>query len=353
MADIMDTGSETILDRPASGGEPRLEAGKVGEGARCWIITDGKRGMDVQCEGVASALGLAYEFKHVTPRPPWRLLAPWGPVAPHERFGRAPSPFAPPWPAVAIASGRQSIPYMRALGRHAGAATFRVVLQDPKTGPGVADLIWVPQHDRRRGANVFTTITAPHSFSPARLEALRQETPAAIAGAARPRLAIVLGGPNAVYRFDKEDAARLAAVVSSLMSEVGSVLLTPSRRTPRHLLDAVLEATEGRSRIVWDGSAPNLYPYFLANADHFIVTADSVNMVSEAVATGRPVHVFEPRGGSRKFRRFHNALIAHGAIRMVTGARLRLENWSYVPLYSAAEIAEEIVRRMDLHKSGR
>src|SRR3990170_6586962 len=36
-------------------------------GARGWIITDGKAGMDVQARGVADALGLAYEMKRVGP----------------------------------------------------------------------------------------------------------------------------------------------------------------------------------------------------------------------------------------------------------------------------------------------
>ena len=34
-----------------------------------------------------------------------------------------------------------------------------------------------------------------------------------------------------------------------------------------------------------------------ANADAILVTADSVNMASEAAATGAPVHVFWPGGG--------------------------------------------------------
>ncbi len=37
-------------------------------GARGWIITDGKAGMDVQVRGVADALGLAYEQKLVEPK---------------------------------------------------------------------------------------------------------------------------------------------------------------------------------------------------------------------------------------------------------------------------------------------
>ena len=107
-------------------------------GARGWIITDGKAGMDVQVRGVADALGLAYEQKLVEPKGLSKIIAPWGPVARVERFGEPGGRFGPPWPVIAIATGRASIPYIRALKRKAGPQTYTVVLQDPKTGPGTA-----------------------------------------------------------------------------------------------------------------------------------------------------------------------------------------------------------------------
>ena len=177
-------------------------------GLRAWVITTGMAGMDVQTQGVAEALGLDYEMKRVDPKGFWRFAAPWGPVAPAERFGEPGSQFAPPWPEVAISLGRGSVPYMRALRRRAGPRTFTVVMQDPKTGLDTADMIWVPEHDRLRGANVFTTLTAPHGFTPKRLAELRRAMPSEIAALPGPRIAVVLGGKNAVYKFRDEDDAR-------------------------------------------------------------------------------------------------------------------------------------------------
>ena len=135
------------------------------------------------CRRAASPMRWASPMSRSTSRrrASTKIMAPWGPVARAERFGEPGSHFAPPWPEVAIATGRASIPYIRALKRTAGPATYTVVLQDPKTGPGTADLIWVPAHDRRRGSNVITTPTSPHSFSAARLAELRRDVPPAIA----------------------------------------------------------------------------------------------------------------------------------------------------------------------------
>jgi len=314
-------------------------------GLRAWVITAGMTGMDVQAQGVAEALGLAYEMKHVDPKGIWKFAAPWAPVAPGERFGKPGSRFAPPWPDIAISLGRNSVPYMRALRRRAGPGTFTVVMQDPKTGLNTADMIWVPEHDRLRGANVFTTLTAPHSFTAARLTELRCVVPPPIAALPAPRVAVMLGGKNAIYQFRDEDDARLGSALESLGRLGASFLVTPSRRTPARLLAVVEQATRSFPRILWEGGTPNPYADFLAHADILIVTADSVNMTGEACATGRPVLVFTPSGGSPKFRRFHRALEARGATRPLPERLDALPAWSYEPLHSVDDIAREIERR--------
>jgi hypothetical protein len=124
-----------------------------------------------------------------------------------------------------------------------------------------------------------------------------------------------------------------------------SFLVTPSRRTHQRLVRAVERATQGAPRFIWDGSGTNPYPAFLAIADLFVVTGDSVNMTGEPCATGKPVYVFEPSGGSAKFRRFHDALRRYGATRPLPETARTLEGWSYEPIHSAAQIAREIERR--------
>ncbi|MEW5962511.1 MAG: mitochondrial fission ELM1 family protein [Pseudomonadota bacterium] len=332
-------------DSNGSGGAHAAATHRPLAGASAWIVTDGKAGMDVQAKGVADALGLAYTMKRVAPKGIYRIAAPWGPVAPAERVGKPGSAFAPPWPKVVIATGRASIPYVRAIKRRAGPATYTIVLQDPKTGPGTADLIWVPAHDKRRGANVVTTPTAPHSYSPARLALLRAELPSEIAALPSPRIAVILGGKNGVYKFTDADDDRLERSLKSLAALGASFLVTPSRRTHKRLLAKVVAATADHPRIVWDGEGANPYPHFLAAADALVVTADSVNMTGEACATGRPVYVFTPSGGSDKFRRFHAALAAHGATRPLPEAVSEIGGWTYPALDSAAMIAREIELR--------
>ena len=81
----------------------------------------------------------------------------------------------------------------------------------------------------------------------------------------------------------------------------------------------------------------------LGLADAVIVTADSVNMVSEAAATGKPVHVVTLEGGSAKFARFHRAMEEAGITRPFRGA---IESWGYRPPDEAARAAAVIRDRL-------
>lgn len=321
------------------------EATGVVRGKRAWIISDGKAGHEIQMLGVAEALGVAAEVKRIAePGAISKLTAPYGRPPRAAHFGASGSNFAPPWPDIAFATGRLTTPYIRALKRRAGMKTFTVILLDPKTGPRSADLFWVPEHDARRGANVVTTLTSPHRYGPARLAKLRADMPAAIAALPRPRVAVLIGGPNGDYRYGPGDLTRFVEALTGLADSGAGLMITASRRTPPDLLDAIDQVTASARRILWRGEGDNPYPHFLAHADAFLVTADSVNMVGEAAATGKPIHVFHPDGGSPKFDRFHAALRAKGITRAL-GAPFVLETWSYAPLDSARTIADEIERR--------
>lgn len=313
-------------------------------GKRAWLITDGKAGMMTHVRGLAEALGVVAENRIVDPKGAYKFFSPYGPAPKAEMFGPE-GLFKPPFPAIAIASGRLAIPYLRALKKAAGHRIFTVYMQDPRTGAKTADMIWVPAHDRLRGTNVIVTLTSPHGFSAARISELRKTVPDDIAALPHPRVTVVLGGKNKVYRFSEEADRRFAASLGALAKAGCSFMITPSRRTHPELLRLVDEATRGAPRILWDGTGENPYPQFLAQADALVVTADSVNMCGEACATGRPVYVFTPDGGSKKFGRFHAALREYGAVRELSETIRALETWDYVPLDAASVVAREVESR--------
>ncbi len=309
---------------------------------RALVIGSGKAGHETNAKGVAEALGAETEFRRIAPRALFERLAPWGPMDFRERGVFLKRPL----PDIVIACGRATVPYIRAMKKAGGERLFAVFLQDPRASRRSMDLIWAPAHDRLRGPNVLTTLTSPHPFSARRLAAARAAPDVRLVGLARPRCAIVLGGPSGAQHFTPADVERLREAARAIVGQGYSVMATPSRRTPPELLAAVRDGAAGQPAFVWDGAGENPYPAMLALADAILVTGDSANMVGEAVATGAPVHIFEPGGGaSPKLAAMIGGLIAIGAARRFAG---RIERFDYYPIDSSVEIAAEIRRRFPI-----
>jgi hypothetical protein len=329
-----------------SGPEPSQhpESIPIDRSLRVWVLTGGAIGFEVQALGVAEALGVAPVVKRIAPPAPWRWLAPWGPAAPDASV-------APPWPDILIASGRQSIPYARKIRKLARGRTFVAVLQNPAVDPAAFDFVWAPAHDRLDGANVHSTLVSPNRLTPDRLEREAEKIAPLIAHLPHPRVAVLLGGSNAVYRLTDDIARRIGEQLATLADSFhAGLMVTPSRRTGDAQMRIVCDRLRGKPAVVWDGAGDNPYFGFLGSADAIVVTCDSVNMVGEAAATGKPVHVIEFDGGSPKFRRFLDAMYAHGAARPFSG---RLENWGYVPLNATRDIAAAIVSAFRAHSAAK
>ena len=116
-------------------------------------------------------------------------------------------------------------------------------------------------------------------------------------------------------------------------------MITPSRRTGEENLVILQDALCSTSAYIWDGQGANPYYGMLGLADVIITTCDSVNLVSEACSTGKPVMVIELPGGSDKFRRFHQAMRDDGMTRSFAG---KLEQWNYAPLDDMRLVADRV-----------
>jgi uncharacterized protein len=310
----------------------------------CLILTDGKIGMVKQCLGLARALGQDPEIKTVDLRRPWTWLPPGLIPASINVITAGSTPLAPPWPDLLIASGRKSVAPAQAIRKASGGQTFCIQIQDPGIAVGSFDLVVAPAHDRLRGDNVVSTLGAMQGVDPDAIEGARVAFADQVARLPRPLAGVLLGGDNAVYRMTPALGETLAMQLRVLAADHGwGLAITPSRRTPEFVLDAIRNALDGLDVDIWDETGPNPYLGILAHADSIIVTGDSVNMVSEAAATGKPIHVVHLEGGSKKFTRFHEAMAARGITRAFTGA---LEHWTYEAPDDMVVVAEEVRKRM-------
>ena len=314
-----------------------------------WVVTDGRAGIENQALGVAEAVArlrpAEIVVKHILWRPwlrrlPTRLV-PW----PRLVLDPTSDQVAPPWPDLWIANGRASIPLSIAMRRWSGGRTLVVQLQDPLRDPALFDVVAPPGHDELEGANVFPLIGAPNRIKGEALERASRDF-AALADLPRPRLAVLVGGRSRAFDLPPERASALAAEIDAALEQTGgSLLMTFSRRTPaaaRALLKARLAHRPG---LIWDGSAdelgPNPFTAILAHSDHILVTEDSINMVTEAASTGKPVHILRLHGAQARKDRFHAELRKRGVTRPFDGA---LSTWTYEPLAETERLAKHLIR---------
>lgn len=314
-----------------------------------WVVSDGAAGNVRQAMALARALAAAtgrfpdastsdqaaataLASQAPAPGEPrvWRLQAraPWRQAAPHrlpgsERaFGDAFRLALSRPPRLAIGCGRLGALATRLL-RDAGAKVVQVL--DPRIAPHHWDAVVAPEHDRLRGANVVTLQGSLHEIDATWLRWARTRF-ASLAVLPAPRSLLLLGGPIRNVPLDWHWWQRTRATLQALHArEGGSVSICASRRTPEWLQTAVrrdLAPTDAGSDdasagIVWLGPADGVNPYagLLAHADRIIVSPDSVNMLSEAAATGADVRIAGPDVARGKHAKFIASLLNLGAAR--------------------------------------
>lgn len=279
-----------------------------------WVISDGAAGNERQALALTTALGLPTRVLALPLRAPWAWFAPrripGGRLAldPRDRHG-----FAPPWPDLAVGCGRAAALLTRMLRDLSRGECFSVQILDPRIDARHWDAVIAPRHDRLAGANVLRTLGSLNPVDDGWLASGREAFPD-FGALPRPRVAVLVGGPRRGIEFDGTLAQRLGALVGELVHG-GSVLATTSRRTPvtfaADLRAALPVAAPGT---FWAGAGANPYPGILGWADRIVVTPDSVNMLSEACATGVPVHTVATGALPGKIARFHSALRERGLL---------------------------------------
>ncbi len=311
----------------------------------CWVVTDGKAGMESQCLGLAQALGITPVVKRVRLRPFWRVVTPYLRLGGRRQFAPESDSLAPPWPNLVIATGRQSIAAALWIKSASRGHTRLVQLQNPGFAWNRFDLIVVPEHDRLFRANVISTRGALHRITPSLLARSREQWARVFAPLPRPRIAVLIGGSNSAYRLGPTEMEKLARkLVACAHSMQGSLMVTPSRRTGREAMQAFTRAVAGVPNHMWDMQGENPYFGILASADFIVVTSDSVNMISEAASTGKPVYVEHLPGGSAKSARFLDGLREAGIVRDFAG---ELAPYAYAPpddMTAVVECVQQLLR---------
>jgi uncharacterized protein len=276
----------------------------------CWVITDGAAGNRRQALALAEALTPSIREFSVELRAPWAWFAPRLLPGGRLALSRRQARLEAPWPALVIGCGRTAAWATRQVRDWSGGRTLAVQILDPRIAPGHWDLVVAPKHDQLHGDNVLTPLGSLNPIDDTWLADARDAF-APFGDLPGPRVGLLLGGARHGAAYDASElAALLEAVKRRQAREGGSVMAVASRRTPTAVLPMVRAALHDVPGFLWapGDEDPNPYPGVLGWADRLVVTPDSVNMLSEACATGRPVHTLVAAPLPAKLERFHAEL---------------------------------------------
>ena len=308
------------------------------------MLTTGEAGMHSQAMGLADAVGLPVVEKRAGVKRPWSWL-PGGLVpVPLSALDTPDGALLPPWPRLVVACGRRSIGAALAVKRSSRGRTLAAYVQHPELARPQFDLVAALPHDGVAGPNVVTVRTALHPITPARLILAGAEWRHRLAPRGERLLGVLLGGDNARYRLSATIMARLVAILKRAHAEHGySVVITPSRRTgeePKRFLAQALAGSAWAS--IWDGEGPNPYAGILALSERLIVTGESISMISEALATGKPVHVLPLEGRGGRHDAFLKRIVGERLVSLIGTDDLDWKFAGQKPVYSTAEPARRI-----------
>ncbi|WP_297443064.1 mitochondrial fission ELM1 family protein [Acidocella sp.] len=319
--------------------DARARAGQSQRMVDVRIFCTDLAGLRSQALGLAEAAGLAHELSTLRFRKPWASIPTNFWLLPKLAVGA--EAFRAPLPPVVMGVGGAGARVAAALR---GINTAAVAVQHPRMRLSRFDAILAARHDGISGANVIITRTALHRVTAARLAAERAIWAPRFAHLRRPLVAVLLGGSNGRYRFEAPEAAALAANLARIAPGCGLVI-TPSRRTGPEVVAHLRAVLEPLGAWIWNFEGENPYFGMLACADAIIATADSVSMVSEAVATHAPVYLVRLPGKSTRIGAFMDELARDGRVRNFEG---QLDLWPVQPLDDTAEAGAELRRRLGL-----
>lgn len=257
---------------------------------RIWILSGGRVGDLKQMQVLAANLGWPVIVKNLVFTNQFLSSFPF--LAPRLLNKTAKRTLSDPLPDLIICAGSRTAAVALSLKQYRKSRVKIVCLARPKGNYASFDLIiTTPQFDLPKASNILKLnlpLTEKNLSVNPRLTTLP-----------RPHTVVLVGGASSPYVLDENVARLLAERIDSYVRGTnGTLLLATSLRTGVDVDKVFVELlTVPRECFFWSAQPAqqgnNPYRDYLAVADEIIVTADSVSMAADAIATGKPVFVYD------------------------------------------------------------
>lgn len=206
------------------------------------------------------------------------------------------SDLSAPWPDLVLTAGRRNEPVARWIKQQSGGKTRLVHLGRPWAPLAAFDLlVTTPQYFLPEQENILHNQLPLHRVNEAAIASAVNDWQVELEAFPRPRIAVLLGGNSGPYTFTAVAAQKMGQLVNQLARQQrASLLISSSSRTPVSAFHAFEREIDVPSYFYrWhQDDQHNPYLAYLGTADSFVVTAESMSMLTEAAATGKPLFIY-------------------------------------------------------------
>lgn len=313
-----------------------------------WILADNRPGTFLQSIGLAEELGLEYKvinlaYSIFSALPNFLLSSSLLRLSNQSQKSLQDFNYLP---KIIISAGRKSAPIALYLQKKSGNSTKIIQIMNPNLNFKKFDFVILPQHDNIDASafpNVISTIGSLTKTNEKAISSEKEKFSSEFKNIDKTKIALLVGGSSKKTEFDKNSAEKLAKIASNIAKNMDATLLIlNSRRTSAEITLAIkLNLNCDFKFFDWEEVKDN-NPYLaiVGYSNFFIVTGDSVSMISECASTGKPLYIFDEKNiSTKKHRRFHHNLFDENYARKLENGINILENFSHKKLQETKRVA--------------
>ena len=283
------------------------------------MIRDGTKGMQSQSLALAKSIGL--EYKLIEVKPFWLSR-----IFPSFLAGRFSIPLSN---NDKILCSYDSRVILTCAARMAGISIglkrffknhynnlFTIHIQNPKLLINNFDLLVIPEHDNISGGNIILSRGSLNEINERSLKKFHEEIFSKKLKDLKNHVVVLVGGNTKNQVITKNRANDFIDEIKRIHKLFEcKIIILPSRRTPDFMIKKFKDMGVDNFDVVEAlNEFENPYPGIMLNSKLILVTTDSINMLSEATNSGKPVIVFDLLTPGVKKNRFISNLIDENKI---------------------------------------
>jgi mitochondrial fission protein ELM1 len=219
-------------------------------------------------------------------------------------------------PKYIISAGRKSAPIAIFLKKKYNFLPKIIQIMRPEINFDKFDFVIVPEHDEPKlpyPKNLILSVGALTKITKNEEQENHQEFANKLQNLPKPIITLLLGGDTKNTKFSLKSAEKLINQILVIQENMNATLIIANSRRTSTEINNFIKKIDKKNLIFFDyNEVKNNNPFasILNFANFFIISGDSISMISECCSTGKSVFIFDDNViSSKKHQKFHKNLI--------------------------------------------